>query len=90
MSKREASKGEREGRWVSEYEGERERALQKIVRGLRHVHSVFDFGLVHEEGVENGHIIRQHGDLYFMIVLRGEGEREGGRRGVRKRGRCEG
>lgn len=35
----------------------------------RQVQSLFQFGSRHEEGIEHGHSLREHGDLQLMIIL---------------------
>ena len=42
-------------------------------RDLRQLQSLLELGGGHEEGVEHGHSLREHGDLQFVLVLRGEG-----------------
>ena len=61
--KREIGEGEGErGRERREGEGRREESS-------RHIHPLFDFGLVHEEGIEKCHVVRQHCDLQLMLGL---------------------
>ena len=38
---------------------------------LRHLFPISDFGLCHEKGVQDGDIIRQHGDIKTVLVLEG-------------------
>ncbi len=46
-------------------------SILSSVQGMnsRHGHSVLDLSRVHEEGVENGYVVGQHGDFQLVHIL---------------------
>ena len=43
--------------------------ITRLSHDLRHAHPCFHLCLLHEEGVENGDIVREHVDVQFVLSL---------------------